>query len=214
MQQFAAFYRNYTIAHMILITEPDFIPNEEKFINAFFNEGLELLHLRKPEATALQMHELISKFDEKFHSRIMIHSHYKLLETFQLRGLHFTEKSKKQIRNYEKVQCKKSLAVHELSDLKYVENSIDYVFLSPLFSSVSKAGYSKQWDFESIKAELSLHRSFQIMALGGITLENVKQLKELGFDDFALLGSIWKPVKAGHSLSETVKIFNRFQNEK
>ena len=46
---------------MILITEPDFIPDEEKFINAFFNEGLEILHLRKPEATALQMHELISK---------------------------------------------------------------------------------------------------------------------------------------------------------
>jgi thiamine-phosphate pyrophosphorylase len=199
---------------MILITEPNFIPYEEKFITAFFNEGLEILHLRKPEATALQMHELISKIDEKFHSRIMIHSQYKLLETFQLRGLHFTEKSKKQIRNYEKVQCKKSLAVHELSELKYVENSIDYVFLSPLYNSVSKVGYSKQWTFESIKAGLSGYRNFKIMALGGITLDNVKQVKELGFDDFALLGSIWEPVKAGCELSHVIEIFNRFQNEK
>jgi len=95
---------------MILITDPNFIPDEEKFINALFNEGLEILHLRKPEATALEMHKLISKIDEKFHSLIMIHSQYKLLETFQLRGLHFTEKSKKQIRNYEKVQCKKKFS--------------------------------------------------------------------------------------------------------
>ena len=199
---------------MILITDPDFIPDEEKFINAFFNKGLEILHLRKPEATALQMHELISKIDEKFHSRIMIHSHYELLEIFQIRGLHFTEKSKKQIRNYEKVRCKKSLAVHELSDFESVENSIDYVFLSPLFSSVSKAGYSKQWNFESIKAELSEYRNFKVIALGGITLDNVKQVKELGFDDFALLGSIWEPVKSGCSLSQIIDIFNRFQNEK
>jgi len=199
---------------MILITDPNFIPDEEKFINALFNEGLEILHLRKPEATALEMHKLISKIDEKFHSLIMIHSQYKLLETFQLRGLHFTEKSKKQIRNYEKVQCKKSLAVHELSELKYVENSIDYVFLSPLFSSVSKAGYSKQWNFESIKTELSGYRNFKVMALGGITLDNVKQVKELGFDNFALLGSIWEPVKSGCELSHVIEIFNRFQNEK
>jgi thiamine-phosphate pyrophosphorylase len=199
---------------MILITEPNFIPDEEKFINAFFNEGLEILHLRKPKATVLEMHELISKIDEKFHSRIMIHSHYELLENFQLRGLHFTEKSKKQIQDYENVQCKKSLAVHELSELKYVENSIDYVILSPLFSSVSKVGYSKQWNFESIKTELSGYRNFKVMALGGITLDNVTQVKELGFDDFAILGSIWEPVKAGCSLSQVIEIFNRFQNEK
>ena len=144
----------------------------------------------------------------------MIHSHYELFETFKIRGVHFTENSKGQIRSYEKVQCKKSLAVHELSDLKCVDNSIDYVFLSPLFSSVSKAGYSKQWNFESIKAELSEYRNFKVMALGGITLDNVKQVKELGFDDFALLGSIWEPVKSGCELSHVIEIFNRFQNEK
>ena len=39
-------------------------------------------------------------------------------------------------------------------------------------------------------------------------------LKELGFDDFALLGSIWEPVKSGCELSHVIEIFNRFQNEK
>jgi thiamine-phosphate pyrophosphorylase len=199
---------------MILITEPNFIPDEEKFINAFFNEGLEILHLRKPKATVLEMQELISKIDEKFHSRIMIHSHYELLENFQLRGLHFTEKSKGQIRSYDEVRCTKSLAIHELSDLKCVDNTINYVFLSPLFPSVSKVGYSKQWNFDRLKAELSSPRTFKTMALGGITLDKIKQVKELGFDDFALLGSIWEPAKSGCELSHVIEIFNRFQNEK
>lgn len=199
---------------MILITDPDFISDEEKFITAFFNEGLEVLHLRKPKATALEMHELMSKIDKKFHSRIMIHSHYELLETFQLRGLHFTEKSKGQIQNYAEIRCKKSLAVHELSDLKDMDTSIDYVILSPLFTSISKAGYTKQWNFESIKPELSGYRNFKVMALGGITLDNIKQVKELGFDDFAILGSIWEPIKANHSLTQVIEIFNLFQHEK
>lgn len=199
---------------MIIITEPDFILDEEKFINAFFNEGLEILHLRKPEATALQMHELISKIDEKFHSRIMIHSHYELFETFKIRGVHFTENSKGQIRSYEKVQCKKSLAVHELSDLKDIDNSVNYVFLSPLFPSISKAGYSKQWSFDRLETELLSQRNFEVIALGGITLDNVAQVKGLGFDDFAILGSIWEPIKANHSLTQVIEIFNRFQHEK
>lgn len=199
---------------MILITDPDFIPDEEKFINALFDKGLEVLHIRKPEATVLQLHELLSKIDQQFHSRIMIHSHYELLETFQLSGLHFTEKSKDQIRSYEEVRCTKSLAIHELSDIKCVDNVINYMFLSPLFPSISKVGYSKQWNFDKLKAELSSPRNFKIVALGGVTLDNIKQVTELGFDDFAVLGSIWEPIKAGCSLSQIIEIFNRFQHEK
>jgi len=199
---------------MIIITEPNFIPDEEKFINALFEEGLEVLHLRKPEATVLQLHGFLSKIDQQFHSRIMIHSHYELLETFQLRGLHFTEKSKGQIRSYDEVRCTKSLSIHELSDMKCVDNTINYVFLSPIFPSVSKAGYSKVWNFDRLKAELSSHRTFKIVALGGLIFDNIEQVTELGFDDFAMLGSIWEPVKAGCSLSQIIEIFNRFQYEK
>lgn len=199
---------------MILITHSQLVPNETEIINALFDKGLEVLHLRKPEATVLQLHELLSKIDQQFHSRIMIHSHYELLETFQLRGLHFTEKSKGQIRSYDEVRCTKSLAIHELSDLKCVDNTINYVFMSPLFPSVSKVGYSKQWNFDRLKAELSSPRTFKIVALGGVTLDNIKQVTELGFDDFAVLGSVWESLKSGCSLSQIIEIFNRFKYEK
>lgn len=198
---------------MIIITDPQFIANEATVINTLFDEGLDILHLRKPDAAAGQLSDLISKIDTQFHSRIMIHSHYELLNAFHLQGLHFTEKSKHLQDDYESIHCKKSLSVHELSELRNIKNSIDYVFLSPLFPSVSKTGYSKEWDFENVKSELDKKRSFKVIALGGINLNNVKLVKKLGFNDFAVLGSIWEPVKAGCSIHQVIDIFKSFRSE-
>jgi len=197
---------------MIVITDPQFISSEADILNALFCEGLEILHLRKPDSTLVKLIELVSKIDEQFHSRIMIHSHYELLNSFQLKGLHFTEKSKHLLGDYESVEYKKSLAVHELTELKNTWNSIDYVFLSPLFPSISKEGYSKCWDFEEVKSALSIQYRFQVVALGGITLDNVKKVKDLGFHDFAVLGSIWEPVKSGCSIPQIVNIFKSLKN--
>lgn len=197
----------------MLITNPQSVPNETEIINALFNEGLEVLHVRKPDFDKTQLSEFIYKIDERFHSRIMLHSHYELLDSFRIKGIHFTEKTKHMLADYDCVQCTKSLAVHELADLKSVPQTVYYILLSPLFPSVSKEGYSKQWNFDELKVELAGERNYNIVALGGITLENVKTVKELGFDDYAVLGSIWEPAKSGCSVNEVINIFNRFKNE-
>jgi len=199
---------------MIIISNPLFIANEIACINSLFEAGLEVLHLRKPEASKEEMGKFISLIDNQFHSQIMIHSHYELLNSFNLMGIHFTEKSKCRQDEFANVSCKKSRTVHELTELNTVKPFIDYVFLSPLFPSVSKVGYSKQWDFEELKRDLYKKRNFKIVALGGITLDNMKQVRELGFDDFALLGSIWELAKAGCSTEQLIEIYRRFNNEK
>lgn len=198
---------------MILITNPQQVSNETEIINALFEEGLEVLHLRKPGFDQVQMRGFISKIDQRFHSRIMIHSHYELLDSYNLKGLHFTEKTKHLLPDYDDVQCTKSMAVHELAELKSVRPTVGYILLSPLFSSVSKEGYSKQWNVEELKLELAKIQGFDTVALGGITLKNIKTVKELGFQDFALLGSIWEPVKAGCSKEQVIDILKKFKYE-
>lgn len=198
---------------MILITNPHSIPNETETINALFEEGLEVLHLRKPGFDQVQMREFISKIDQRFHARLMMHSHYELLDSYSLKGLHFTEKTKHLLPDYDDIQCTKSMAVHELAELKSVHPTVGYILLSPLFPSVSKEGYSKQWDIEELRQELAKTHGFGTVALGGITLKNVKTVKELGFQDFALLGSIWEPVKAGCSKEQAIDILKRFNHE-
>jgi thiamine-phosphate pyrophosphorylase len=199
---------------MIIISDPLFIPNESTVINALFDNGLDVFHLRKPESKLVEMENLISQIDQRFHSRIMIHSHYKLLNSFPLRGIHFTGKTKNRQVEFFNCECFKSIGIHSLDEFRDVKPLIDSVFLSPVFPSVSKAGYSKQWDFEELKVSLSNDYKFEIIALGGITLDNYHKTIELGFDNFALLGSIWEPVKADYSTSQIIDIYRKFNNDK
>ncbi|MBP6610656.1 MAG: thiamine phosphate synthase [Paludibacter sp.] len=198
---------------MILITNPQAVPHEMELIDRLFKAGLQTLHVRKPTFEKSQLKQFISKIDKRFHCRIMIHNEYKLLEQFQLKGIHFTEKTKFLVDDYARLTCCKSMAVHNLDQLKTIPPTIDYVFLSPLFPSVSKEGYAKDWDFEKLKIALEQKRKFKIAALGGITLENVQTVRALGFDDFVLLGSIWNPALEGSSLNEIINLFNQYKNE-
>ncbi len=196
---------------MILITDPEFLPDEELFINAFFSQGLETLHLRKPQANIFQMEKLLSKIESKYHPRIMIHSNYDLINRFQIKGLHFTGKTKGSFDNYKAIECQRSLSAHSLAELKNINPLVDYAFLCPIFPSISKIGYAKQWDIKTLKQQLSTSRKFKIVALGGINLQNTKTAMEYGFDDFAVLGNIWNFAKESLSLSVAVTHFKQFQ---
>ena len=46
---------------LIVISNPTPIAHEAKYINALFDEGLELLHIRKPEATVDDIRERAEK---------------------------------------------------------------------------------------------------------------------------------------------------------
>lgn len=176
---------------MIIISKPEFCEGESETLNALFAAGMPCLHLRKPNATNLQMHTLLTSIDVMYHNRIMLHSHYHLTEVFNLKGIHFTEKTKSEMQNWQHVAAVKSMAVHVLDALNAVPECIDYVLLSPIFPSVSKQNYSKQWDAVALKNALNNDRNFRLVALGGVTVNNFEIVLGMGFDDFALLGSIW-----------------------
>lgn len=195
---------------MILLTYPHSVPNELKIIHSLLEAGLETLHVRKPDFTAAQMRDFITLIDAAFHARIMIHSHYELCYDMQLKGIHITEKKKPQWNEYQHYTCNKSMATHALDALDNVPKEIDYILLSPIFPSVSKIGYSTTWDYDLMKQKLHSPLPYRTVALGGITLENIDKVKALGFNDFALLGSIWEKVKSGYTEPQILEIFNRF----
>jgi thiamine-phosphate pyrophosphorylase len=65
------------------------------------------------------------------------------------------------------------------------------VFISPIYPSISKKGYSSSINWVK---EIRLRTNFNttLVALGGITPYRIKELKTMGFDDYALLGTIWE----------------------
>ena len=76
---------------LIVVTAPTFFVEEDKIITALFEEGLDILHLRKPETPAMYAERLLTLIPEKYHRRIVTHEHFYLKEEFDLMGIHDIE---------------------------------------------------------------------------------------------------------------------------
>lgn len=185
---------------MIVITNPFAVANEINIIDSLFEEGLSLLHIRKPDFSDIEMAQFIHEIKMKFHSNLVLHSHHHLAEDFGINRIHFSEKARKNPHEsparFSK-PCRYSTSTHSIEDFNSLENDFDYAFLSPVFTSISKENYHpKENLFEALKSRTN--NKTKVIALGGIDSENIQQTLEKGFDNAALLGSIWNnenPIK-------------------
>ena len=78
---------------LIVETAPTFFVEEDKIITALFEEGLDILHLRKPETPAMYSERLLTLIPEKYHKRIITHEHFYLQEEFSLMGIHLNTRN-------------------------------------------------------------------------------------------------------------------------
>ncbi|MBF4506830.1 thiamine phosphate synthase [Flavobacterium sp. JLP] len=185
---------------MIVITNPFPVAHEIKIVNSLFEEGLSLLHIRKPDFSELEMAQFIHQIKLEFRDRIVLHNHHALAEDFGINRFHFSEKERNQTHDsparFSK-PCRYSTATHSIKDFNSLESDFDYAFLSPVFKSISKENYHPKTDLlEETKSRTNYKT--KVIALGGIDSQNIQKVLQNGFDDAALLGSIWKnenPVK-------------------
>ena len=70
------------------------------------------------------------------------------------------------------------------------EARFSYGFLSPIFPSISKPGYGGSADRAQVKLFLQ-QAAVPILALGGVTVNRLQDVKELGFDGAGVLGAVW-----------------------
>ncbi|MDF1674850.1 MAG: thiamine phosphate synthase [Vicingaceae bacterium] len=80
---------------------------------------------------------------------------------------------------------------HSLKELENCKEKYDYAFLSPVFDSISKAGYKSQLNLKEVSNVLK-NKKDKIIALGGIDEDKINTIKAIGFSGIALLGTIWK----------------------
>jgi thiamine-phosphate pyrophosphorylase len=181
----------------IIITPPEKIKNEIRIVTELFENGLQHFHLRKPGYTSAELKAYIEKIPIRYHKYIVIHSHYKLIKEYGIKGIHLTEKAKKTSSVIAFIKGLKnkdiSASFHSLDELKRSRKKYDSVFLSPVFESISKKGLSSGFTQELLKREIPiLTKKNKLIALGGVHDKNVGRAKELGFDGIAVLGYIWE----------------------
>ena len=67
---------------LILITTPTYFVEEDKIITTLFDEGLDILHLRKPDTAPVYAERLLTLIPEKYHKRIVVHDDFYLKEEY------------------------------------------------------------------------------------------------------------------------------------
>ena len=179
----------------IVITSPGFLQGEADFIDRLFNHGLDRLHLRKPGADIGECRRLLDGISREWLPRIVVHDNFGLCREYGLGGVHLNGRDPMAPPNHE---GSVSRSCHSLEEMSRYKGECDYLTLSPIFNSISKQGYMAAFESEQLAAarDSGLIDS-RVMALGGVTLENIPRVRELGFGGVAILGDVWQRMADG-----------------
>lgn len=182
---------------MIVITNPSSVANEISIIDSLFEEGLSLLHIRKPGLSEVETAKFIHKIKHEYRKKLVLHNHHEIAFDFGVNRIHFSETERKKNSFPITANMLLSTSTHSIEDFNILENIFEYAFLSPVFTSISKENYSPKTDlFEDLAKRENFNA--KVVALGGIYSGNIEKSLQNGFDDIALLGTIWNthnPIK-------------------
>ena len=179
----------------IVITSPGFLQGEADFIDRLFGHGLDRLHLRKPGADIGECRRLLDGISREWLPRIVVHDNFGLCREYGLGGVHLNGRNPMAPPNHE---GSVSRSCHSLEEISRYKGECDYLTLSPIFNSISKQGYMAAFEPEQLAAARDsglIDR--RVMALGGVTLENIPRVRELGFGGVAILGDVWQRMADG-----------------
>lgn len=181
---------NNKTMYLIVITEPQFVTNEANIIAQLLHWGVGLMHLRKPESNADELAKLIEAIPTVYHNRLVLHDHFDLATHFALHGLHLNRRNYVLPPNYKGAVSK---SCHTFSEVETYKQHCNYVFLSPIFNSISKQGYASAFTPKALfEAKQKGIINEKVVALGGITAANINKIKRYGFGGVALLGDVWR----------------------
>lgn len=172
----------------LVITSPSFIPDEASFLHRLFAHGVDIVHLRKPGATAEECAKLLDGLISDDRRRIVIHDFFELAQPYGLRGIHLNARRSTVPDGW---QGHVSRSCHSLEEVKRYKDACCYVFLSPIFDSVSKQGYASAFTDETLReASKDGIIDHKVVALGGVTPDKIDYLQQLNFGGAAMLGCV------------------------
>jgi len=174
---------------LILITCPDFFVEEDKILTTLFEEGLDILHLRKPNSEPVYCERLLSLMPEQFRRKIVVHDHFYLRDEFGLMGIHLSKRHPQAPASYDGPVTR---TCYDLQSTVEQKPLCEYVLLRNIFDSISedwnKASFTSDELRNATRQGIIDHR---VIAEGGVCLNNIDQVREWGFGGVAIRGDLW-----------------------
>ena len=176
---------------VIVITDPEFLPGEAEALTALLDAGAWRVHVRKPGAHAEDVSALLEAVPERCYSRISLHDCHDMALRYGLGGVHLNGRNPVPPSGFAGLI---SRSCHSFEELGRYAGKCDYMFLSPVFDSISKRGYSSHFSLEDIKSNSGIVND-RVFALGGVSADNIGLLPDAGFGGAAVLGYLWEPFR-------------------
>lgn len=183
----------------IVITLPHFFDGEAGQIVQLLRSAVDLVHIRKPQASLHEVERLICQIPEEYRNRLVLHDHHQLAAKYHLHGIHLNSRNPLSPSGW---QGSVSRSCHSLEEVKEWKAKCDYVSLSPVFDSISKQGYRSAFT----ASELAQGRTdgiidHKVLALGGVTFSRIDEVLGMGFGGAMILGDAWKGSQQAVALS-------------
>lgn len=174
----------------IIITAEKPLKNEFKYIEAILDEGIDNIQIRKPLSIDNSIRLILDNIKEEYHSRIILNGRFSLIDTYKnIGGIHANSRNNIIPENFKGI---KGYSCHTIKEVESKKEIFDYMFLSPIYDSISKEGYKANFSFAELKdATKEGIISEKVYALGGITPDKIPQIKDLGFGGVVFMGYIW-----------------------
>lgn len=174
---------------IIAITSPKVTDADEYIIKGLVNRGIDVVHFRKPDSGIEECRSLLLKLTSGERSKIVVHDYPSLYEEFSLLGIHVNKNVTRLPEGYSGL---KTRSCHSFEEVEMYKDDYDYLFLSPIFNSISKQGYMSSFsDAELLQASKEGIIDRKVIALGGVTFDKIPYLKELNFGGVAMIGAIY-----------------------
>lgn len=171
---------------LIAITREDFFDGEAGQLQQLLGKGFWRVHLRKPGASRDAVEDFISQIPQHLRPRISVHDHFDLAVEMGLGGIHLNGRNHTAPDGWHGIV---SRSCHSIEEIIRFSPTTDYMFLSPVFDSISKQGYQSAFDLADLAGSGSL--SEKVFALGGVTPRRIPLLEATGFGGAAMLGAAW-----------------------
>lgn len=179
-----------------------------------FEQGLPTYHVRKKKFRTRELKNYLEQIPPKYHKRIVIHTHHELALKYDLKGIYISRAHKKNKfrmwfwKHWFKLRkggLEISTTFRSIEDIAHSPTNYDYIFLAPVFDSLS-GNFQSAFSEYNLKPALK-NKRYPVIARGGISAETLQKAAVLGFDGVAFYTSIWK---SPNPLQEFMKVKERF----
>ncbi|MBQ0142206.1 MAG: thiamine phosphate synthase [Prevotellaceae bacterium] len=161
---------------LIVATCPSFFVEENAILEALFEEGMDYLHLDKPDSEPIYCERLLSLLNNRWHKRIIVNDHFYLRNEYNLRGIHLSKRHPELPNSYVGFYTRTCYTIEEID---YWKKRANYVIANDI-NDETLHRYKMAGVIDSKVAAHQLH-----------SIEEIKKIRDAGFGAIVVQDLLW-----------------------